>query len=483
MKLWQRRVLLTCCIFIFVTIAPLLVFYATGYRFDLKNSEIRFVGMIDIASTPKDADIFLDDELIEKTPYQIRNLFPRSYTLKLQKEGYHNWEKNLPVESKQVTWVKNARLFLTNPPQKEVLEKPVQDFIPLSQNEKVAYTIKNENHLPELWLFDLDSQDNKKLFTTALPEKPTEEAKEEKEASYNIELKDLVASDNSAALLFTLKEDDASPKYYYQSIKNEESILLSDFIQRNINQIDFCPNEDQRILYLSDNSLYEFDIKEKQENRIAEDVLAFKTSSQNSYFIKKESGALSLYEKSKNGTLNFDKSSHLMESNLPFEGLKDMEVGSGNNLSIIDDKKNLYLFRSENDRLEKIADNVTHMKWGARGEKILFRNHSELSFYEVSPLSEQSFKQDYRVNQSNLITRYGREITAFGWFPDEEWVWVSFDNQFKIIELDERGGRNHFDFLSDRSIDPEVFFGKKGEQMFYQEEDANRIMKMTLFEK
>jgi hypothetical protein len=94
---------------LFVVSLPFLYLYATGYRFDLSDSNaIVGTGGIYVAAERTGAEIYIDDELVRetrvfRTAFYAQNLEPKTHRVHVQKEGHHTWVKELPVVSHLVT--------------------------------------------------------------------------------------------------------------------------------------------------------------------------------------------------------------------------------------------------------------------------------------------------------------------------------------------------------------------------------------------
>ena len=108
-----RRVLFWLAVAVFVAATPLIVSYARGYRLDLSGLDLSRVGAIALETKPKEATVWLNNKKLSKsTPTVIRNLFPeKNYELRIEREGFWPWEKELEVEPELVTAVRNIVLF------------------------------------------------------------------------------------------------------------------------------------------------------------------------------------------------------------------------------------------------------------------------------------------------------------------------------------------------------------------------------------
>jgi len=154
MKNWQRKFLFSFFLSLFLIFGPILIFYSLGYRFDFEKRRITKTGGIFIKALPKEVEISIDGKIKEKTdPFWgsllIENLLPKKYKIRVEKEGYFPWEKELEVEEEKVTQVKNLVLFPKNLNFYQILngvEKfwvlPNQKELILKENEEGKWVLK-----------------------------------------------------------------------------------------------------------------------------------------------------------------------------------------------------------------------------------------------------------------------------------------------------------------------------------------------------
>jgi hypothetical protein len=72
-----RRFLFYLFVTIFLLIAPVIVLYAYGYKYDFERKKFIETGAFRIKTQPKRAKIYLNDKLLAKsTPVLIRGLLP-----------------------------------------------------------------------------------------------------------------------------------------------------------------------------------------------------------------------------------------------------------------------------------------------------------------------------------------------------------------------------------------------------------------------
>lgn len=102
-----------------VTIAVLLlimatgiaaIFWARGFKPDFKNGKIERTGLIVATSIPTGAQVYLDDRLTSATNTNIAFLDPKTYKVRIEKDGYTVWEKQIEIKADLATEIK-ALLF------------------------------------------------------------------------------------------------------------------------------------------------------------------------------------------------------------------------------------------------------------------------------------------------------------------------------------------------------------------------------------
>jgi hypothetical protein len=83
--------------------------YAKGYRPNLKEGSLQGSGLLNVTSYPKSARVIINDKLTTVTDDKLY-LYPGSYSIKIEKDGFHPWTKTVPLKSELVSNA-DARLF------------------------------------------------------------------------------------------------------------------------------------------------------------------------------------------------------------------------------------------------------------------------------------------------------------------------------------------------------------------------------------
>jgi len=149
MRPWQRKILFSFFLFLFLIFGPLLIFYSLGYRFNFEKKKITKTGGIFVKALPKEVEVSIDGKIKKKTdPFfgsvLIENLLPKKYKVKVEKEGYFPWEKELEVEEEKVTEIKNLVLFPKDLNFSQILSGIDQFWISPNGKELILKESENE---------------------------------------------------------------------------------------------------------------------------------------------------------------------------------------------------------------------------------------------------------------------------------------------------------------------------------------------------
>jgi len=176
MKKRRRTILFIICVVFFVLVAPLMVLYSQGFRFDFNptsgGKRIVQTGALYFKVLPTGADVYLNGKFKDKTAFftnslLIENLLPKTYQIEIKKEGYHPWQKNLTVKETQVTEAKNIILF----PEKlnfTIVNNLIPEIEPSATSSDKKRVIERSNDY-EIWILFLEEEEE--VFLTRFSEK------------------------------------------------------------------------------------------------------------------------------------------------------------------------------------------------------------------------------------------------------------------------------------------------------------------------
>jgi hypothetical protein len=132
-------------LFFFVTL-PFILSFALGYKFDLRTFKFTKTGLIAIKSEPANADIYLQDKLLdEKTPASISELLPGQYNIRVELAKYYPWQGEISVHAGQVTRIENIILFPLRPLIKQLNKAKISLFWADFINHRLYYVDRQDN--------------------------------------------------------------------------------------------------------------------------------------------------------------------------------------------------------------------------------------------------------------------------------------------------------------------------------------------------
>ncbi|MEK7643331.1 MAG: hypothetical protein AAB372_02690 [Patescibacteria group bacterium] len=105
----KRLTLFLGCTVVFIVSTVLMLAYSFGYRLSPDEWSIVQAGGLAVKATPSvSARIFVNGKLLKETSLISRRLTlggltPRTYNVKVERTGYHSWEKSLAVKPELVT--------------------------------------------------------------------------------------------------------------------------------------------------------------------------------------------------------------------------------------------------------------------------------------------------------------------------------------------------------------------------------------------
>lgn len=132
------------------------ILLAKGYRFDRGTGTIRGTGIIAVSSIPQGAGIYLDGELASASNNAIRDLSPKTYQVKISKDGFSNWEKAVLVEAEKVALI-DVVLFPITPDLRPLTFTGVSNPQLSSDGQKVVYASSDPNKAG-LWVLDMSNR-------------------------------------------------------------------------------------------------------------------------------------------------------------------------------------------------------------------------------------------------------------------------------------------------------------------------------------
>lgn len=481
----QRRIFMFSFIFLFLIIAPIIVFYARGYRFDRLRNIFVYSGSITIKSWPRDINVYIDDKKQDKGTlsvvngsYTINSVRPGKHTIKCQKNGYTSWEKNIEVHSGVSTEFWNVLLF-------PLSENQAAQSHSDKQFEQYFLSPRNEN---EIVFFSSEDNKNKVYFLNIEDNKPQEVySTEDFDFLSPAEEENVEWSSDNKKILIPFRDKKTNEKIYIvASIKNDriaETVNLNQLFKKSFEEENqaspenllfekvrwmFDKNEELIILTKNQQLYYFFLDSTKEKIMLDENIGGFNLASNQIYYCQSPN---KIVWEIKNNDITTKK--QIISQSIGTDsgsGFVKMIAYDQYRIAIIDDKNNLIVYNEEKETgeksLEKIRDGVKNVQFSNDGKKLLYWTSNEiwllmLRDWEVQPLRKK--------NQNLLITRFSQPIENVQWMDDYENIIFSVDKTVKSAEIDIRDRANITDIKTlDNAVENrQMFYDKQNQILFF----------------
>ena len=402
-----RTILFLICLFLFILIAPSIIFYSQGYRVDINSPaggiKITQTGGLFLKIVPKQVEVFVDGKLKKKTDFffgsaLIENLLPKKYKIQIKKEGYYPWEKNLEIKEKEVAEVKNIVLIPENP-NFGILTKEIKDFWFSPDERKIILFEENEKSWG-LKLFDLERNVKSHLI-------------DEKDISREkVELFDLEFSSDS--------------KEIFLEVGMEEQI------KHFILAIDKIPP----VLAESEEHLPPF-----------ENTLTYKAVGQDIYHLN-NLGHL------------FKNKEELTEKLFPVKLETEYALEIFQDFVFLQESQTLYQFNPDSKSFEKFFEPIKDLKISPDYKKIVY-----FSDYEIWILfiKETSGQPQRKAGDKLFLIRLSEQIKDCFWF-NSNYLVFNAGGKIKIAEIDDRDRINIVDVAEFEN--PKIFWNKNDKKLY-----------------
>ncbi len=390
-----RYLLLLLGFIVFIVLAPLIVLYVRGVTYDFDKKAFVTTGILAVRSEPKDAGIYLNNQLKKETSGDIKFVAVGEYEVSVKKDGYFPWSKRLTIKSGQVTWsspiFNKIYLLLKNPITQNLVNKVTDIY---GRADSVAFiTDESLNIVP------INNPANPKIYP--LPEILTAITYVDTDLNNII----LTVPDKKT---FLFKK--SSGQFY------DLSGLFKD-------QVDFDFNNGE-LFALSNSTLYKINSDKKIKTPLFSDVKAFNFQDGLLYFIQSKPGENPVLFTSQ---APFTFSQELIK-NLPDFSSAKLFITYEKQIFLLADNT-LYL---TNSTMEKMADNVNYYNFQATDSTLVIIHSGQADFYD--PLARHL----------NYITRTSENIKSLTIRSNIGQAFYISNGKINSIELDARDKQNQY---------------------------------------
>jgi len=152
----RKSILIISIVALLITSSTLAIsIFARGYRFSFKEGlNFKATGILSAISKPKGASVFVNNKLITATDDTI-NLDPDDYTIKIAKDGYLSWEKNIKIKTETV-YLADVQLFRSIPELKPITFTGAINPSVSSDGTKIVYAVASASATKDNGLYIIE---------------------------------------------------------------------------------------------------------------------------------------------------------------------------------------------------------------------------------------------------------------------------------------------------------------------------------------
>ncbi len=136
----KRFIITIVTLIVLASAAAIVIFFAKGYTISPQEKRIVGTGILNVTSEPDAASVFVDGRLTTATDATISSLSPKTYTIKVIKEGFIPWEKSVKISEGLVTELK-ITLFPAIPTIYPLTFTGVENPVLSPDGSKLAYIV------------------------------------------------------------------------------------------------------------------------------------------------------------------------------------------------------------------------------------------------------------------------------------------------------------------------------------------------------
>jgi len=454
MTLGTKRIIYGSFMLLFVIAAPILLLYASGFRYNYKKGSLQKTGVIFLETFPKNVEVSLNGKIVsQKTPLRIKNLNPNEYDLKISKQDYHIWQRPVNVISGATTFIQHIRLFKNNELPQEIL----------SGSDLVIAKDKTANQAIILKNNDAQASTTMELFILQIDEAKLIEA-----GQVLVPLNIQSAGLKNGRVL--LRSENEFSTFTLQDIYNP--IKLSEIFNEKIIAANLLNSNSGFGLIVTKDGLWRTNLATFESTLIFKgEVISFDSDKESIIVVEKTAEENKLLH---TVPLN-DLGAATEIAELPLKTSSNLKIITGfrNHVLLLDEQQEvLYIINKEADRKNNPTEILTRVKKVAvqeNSDEFLFSNDIEIWLY--------------RTNTKKLLTRLGSGIDEILWYPVPTHLLFTSGNTktLSILETVEASRRDKID-ITDLDMINSVLINQKGDKVFFIARVGNQagLFKLTI---
>lgn len=406
-----RLSILFICIICFLTITPFLVAYSMGYRFDFEKNKVVSTGGVYVRTFPAAEQIIIDSKTYSKpgifsNSVFIQSLLPKNHTIYIQKDGYYNYFKTLPVQERTVTKLENITLFKKSLQFNLISDNT--DYFSIAPNNQNAITINTDKNTTIINYFNLNSNSISQSQKIIIPEIG--------------KVSDVKWAGNSEAALIKIQSTGKISYYFLDGSLAKPTAELLPYLDKNSDQIFFNPRDNQEIFYEENQILYS--LKNKEPELIIKNLITYSFYRNNILWLSSDGG---LYQSDTLGNFIDAVSSKSLSPDFN----KQYRMAIISDKIFLQESNPLLMFNLETKIFENIFDTDGNYKIisSPDSKNLIFCSKENIYVYPIIEKDEQH----------KLYS--GEKIENCQWL-NNDYIILSDKSQIIISEIDYRGNIN-----------------------------------------
>ncbi len=427
MKRSYRRALFFVALLVFMAITPVVILYALGYRTSFTAADPVPVGVLLIESEPSRATVYADEKEVGQTPHALSNIRAGSVTIRIEKEGYKAWQKNVQISPGRATEIRDIRLFPA------ALEpRPLTNNVRLfsvSPNRRLLAVVHTNNTLT---IYD-------QVGEVVSPPQPLRA---------NVET--ILWSPNSDAVLLNMS---STPSFWYVSVAQKQlpSALP---ILAGAHSVVWDPRIPGRLLYLdASNTLKAYNVASRAQAPLIENIDSFATSANHIYAVGSETKKIGIY------TLQGQASGDPLS--IPEGDITQMLVTPQGNIALLTNGGEVSVLADKNTFIP-VAKGMQKIAWSPSGQVLLLATDTSLHVYNVNDK-----RTTLPLHKLILVQRLSRPIASPQWFAGSRHLLYQIDDEMWIVETDTRDYPVAYQVDTTNLGAAQATVGEEGEVLFY----------------
>jgi hypothetical protein len=429
----RRKLFIAFAILFFLSV-PVIVLFTQGYRADLDGRRLVKTGGIDLDIVNENSRVFLNGQFKKESGSIFRNvvfknIYPNIYNVRIEKDNYFAWEKNIEVLPEMVSRFLNIQLFPTNLSPNVIAEEVKNVFI--SPDSKFAIAQKKSKPDAENSVILINLENGFAGQISTLDSADT--------------LRDVQWSSNSRVFSVTIRSRPAVLVYTGTVDGSQVLIDWSSFLKKNFPlalnlSSRLMPATSPDVLFVLETepdttfTLHQAEFNTQvMRTEVISDIIAVSILNENAYYIDTQGAIRKMHIPSGEQ----EKLSPTAISNPITQNAKIIVREDEGALAIIN-RGNVFLLEREGSLL-RIAANMLDAVWPTNKESLMYWNKNRVEVYWL----KDSFGPPQRVTTEREIIEGFANIKNAGWTSKSaSHILVQTPDSLEILEIDDRDRRS-----------------------------------------